>query len=118
MYDKCQRFLVNRMPKKINAHVLIFSVAAVLALATASECHSITHLPSLLYGVVLWGWWALVASALWKLGQRINCVASLSPSRVALHILVGTVLGIAHLMLMGSLDYPAAGWRSVMSLLN
>ena len=106
------------MPKNFNPHAVIFTLAGVLALATASECHSITHLPSLLYGVVLWGWWALVASALWKLGQRINCVASLSPSRVALHILFGATLGVAHLMLMGSLDYPAAGWRAVMSLLN
>jgi hypothetical protein len=117
MYDKSQRFLVNRMPKKINAHVLIFSVAAVLALATASECHSITHLPSLLYGVVLWGWWGLVASALWKLGQQVRLVSSLSLRAVALQVLAGVALGIAHLVLLGGLNFPNAGWRSLTGLL-
>ena len=67
------------MPKNFNAHAVIFSLAGVLALATASECHSITHLPSLLYGVVLWGWWALLASAMWKLGQKNKCVGNISP---------------------------------------
>jgi sensor histidine kinase YesM len=117
MYDKCQRFLVNRMPKKINAHVLIFSVAAVLALATASECHSITHLPSLLYGVVLWGWWGLVASVLWTLGKQVRLETSLSLRMVALQILAGLALGIAHLVLLGSLNFPNAGWRSLTGLL-
>jgi hypothetical protein len=69
MYDRCQRVPVNGMAKNFNAHVVIFSLAGVLALATASECHSITHLPSLLYGAVLWGWWALMASSLWRVGQ-------------------------------------------------
>src|ERR1700733_1567106 len=102
MYHKCQRLPVILMPKNFNPHAVIFSLAGVLALATASECHSITHLPSLLYGAVLWGWWAVIASAFWRLGQKINCVASLSPRTVSLHILAGTVLGIAHLMLMGA----------------
>jgi len=106
------------MPKKFNPHAVIFSLAGVLALATASECHSITHLPSLLYGAVLWGWWAVIASALWKLGQKTKCVENLSSRRVSLHLLLGTVLCIAHLMLIGSLDFPAAGWRSLTSLLN
>jgi hypothetical protein len=106
------------MPKNFNPHAVIFSLAGVLALATASECHSITHLPSLLYGAVLWGWWAVIASAFWRLGQRMNCVANLSPRTISLHILAGSVLGIAHLMLLGTLDFPHAGWRAVTSLLN
>ena len=35
----------------------IMLLSGSLALATASECSSITHLPSLIYGLVLWGWW-------------------------------------------------------------
>src|ERR1700684_2466079 len=108
----------ERMTKNFNAHVVIFSLAGVLALPTASECHSITHLPSLLYGAVLWGWWAVIASAFWRLGQRMNCVANLSTRTIFLHILMGTVLGIAHLMLMGALEFPSVGWRAVTSLLN
>jgi hypothetical protein len=90
------------MPKKLNAHAVIFTVAAVLALATASECHSITHLPSLLYGVALWGWWGCVASGLWELGKRLNFVASFSRKSISFHLVAGTGLGFAHLLLMGS----------------
>jgi hypothetical protein len=35
---------VNGTTKNFNAHVVIFSLAAVLALAAAIECHSINHL--------------------------------------------------------------------------
>ena len=90
------------MVKKLNAHVVIFSVAAVLALATASECHSITHLPSLLYGALLWGWWALIASLLWRLDRKYICVPSLSQlGSISIHLLAGTALGIVHLLLIG-----------------
>ena len=58
----------------LSGHVVIFSVATVLALATANECQSITHFPSLLYGAVLWGWWGCVTSAMWKLGGRAVCL--------------------------------------------
>ena len=103
MYDKCQRFPVSRMPKRFNAHVVIFTVAAVLALATASECHSITYPPSLLYGVVLWGWWGCVAAGLWEMCKRLSFVATFSPRTVFLHFAAGATLGIAHLLLLGSM---------------
>jgi hypothetical protein len=45
------------------AVAVISLLCAALALATASECHSITHLPSLLYGIVLWGWWGCMQEA-------------------------------------------------------
>jgi Histidine kinase len=92
------------MPKKLNAHAVIFTVAAVLALATASECSSITHLPSLWYGVVLWGWWGCVASGLWELGKRLNFVTNFSRKTVSFHVLAGIGLGIIHLLLLGTLD--------------
>jgi hypothetical protein len=41
-------------------HLFGFAVIAftslALALATASECQSVLHLPSLYYGLVLWAW--------------------------------------------------------------
>jgi hypothetical protein len=94
---------------KLQAHVVIFSLATVLALATASECRSITHLPSLLYGVVLWEWWGCVASSLWTLGQRD--ISSFSPKAIAAHVLVAPTLGLAHLLLLGSLGFTVEGWR-------
>src|SRR5882757_89495 len=102
----------ERITKNFNAHAVIFSLAVVLALATASECHSITHLPSLLYGAVLWGWWALIASGLWRLGQKINLVPSLSLQSIAIHVLVGLALSVVHLLLLGSLGFTDAGWRA------
>jgi sensor histidine kinase YesM len=99
------------MTRNFNAHVVIFSLAAVLAMATASECHSITHLPSLLYGAVLWGWWALIASSLWRVGRKINLLPSLSWRSTAVHLLVGLTLGVVHLLLLGSLGFTDAGWR-------
>jgi signal transduction histidine kinase len=106
------------MTRNFNAHAVIFSLAGVLALATASECHSITHLPSLLYGAVLWGWWALIASSLWRVGQKISCVPSLSLPSISVHVLVGLALGVVHLLLLGSLGFTDAGWRGTGTALS
>jgi sensor histidine kinase YesM len=97
---------------RLNSHVVIFSLATVLALATASECRSITHLPSLMYGAVLWIWWGCITSAIWRLGQRVPAALSFSPKAITIHVLVGSVLGVAHLLLLGSLDFTVAGWQT------
>src|SRR5258708_7573992 len=94
----------------LNAHVVIFSMATVLALATANECRSITHLPSLLYGVVLWEWWGCVASVLWTLGQR-DSFLSFSSKTIATLVLVAPALGLVHLLLLGSLGFTVEQWR-------
>jgi signal transduction histidine kinase len=91
---------------------VIFSVATVLALATASECHSITYFPSLLYGAVLWGWWGCLTSALWKLSQRAPFLSTFSPKAISVHILLGSMLGVIHLLALGSLGFTDAGWRA------
>src|SRR5882762_10138884 len=77
----------------LNAHAVIFSLAIVLALATASECHSITYLPSLQYGAVLWGWWGCIASVLWMLSRRSPFPSGLSTKAVSIHALAGLLLG-------------------------
>ncbi len=97
--------------KRLNAHVVIFGAASMLALATASECRSLWHLPSLLYGALLWLWWAPVASALWSAGRRSRS-SGLSAKTVSLHLLVGSALGCAHLLLLGALGFTVAGWRA------
>lgn len=66
------------------AYAGISALAGVLALITASECGSVLHLGSMLYGAVLWGWWAIVACALWRAGERRSgqeVVAALRESR-------------------------------------
>jgi len=71
---------------------VIASVSAVLALATASECHSISHLPSLLYGMVLWGWWGGIAGTLWTMGPRKPGIMRFSPAAILLHMATGCIL--------------------------
>ncbi len=87
----------------INGHVMIFAFSVALALATASECHSITHLPSLLYGLVLWVWWACVASSLWTASKRIPFLLSFTSGAVAFQVALGSSLGWIHLLLLKSL---------------
>jgi sensor histidine kinase YesM len=95
-----------------NGHVVIFSLALALALVTASECHSITHIPSLLYGLALWGWWACVASGLWKIGERVPLMSSLTPMTTSAHVLAASALDVVHLFLLGSVGFSVAGWQT------
>jgi hypothetical protein len=97
---------------RLNGLVVIFSLATVLAFATAGECQGILHLPSLMYGVVLWMWWGCVAGAIWKLGQSAPLASSFSPKAVSIHVLVGSTLGLAHLLLLGSLGFTVPEWRA------
>ena len=93
---------------QFNGYVAIWSLSIVFALMTANECHSFTHfyLPSLLYGIVLWGWWGCVGSVLWKLGQRAPETLGFSAFSIAAHLAIGSLLGVTHLILLGS---PLAG---------
>jgi hypothetical protein len=93
------------------AVAVISLLCAALALATASECHSITHLPSLLYGVILWGWWGCIAGALSMLGSRKPSILNFSPASVAIHVLFGSLAGVIHLLLLGGTGFIAAEWR-------
>jgi sensor histidine kinase YesM len=97
---------------RLNGHAVIFTLATVLALATASECHSIFYPPSLMYGAVLWGWWGCVTSAMWKLSQRVPLASSFSPKAISAHVLAGSALGVLHLLLLGSLGFTDAGWQT------
>src|SRR5271154_5952991 len=95
---------------RFNGIVVISLVSIALALATASECHSITYPPSLLYGFVLWGWWGCIASTMWKLGQRSPAALGFSPRTLTISLLLGCALGVMHLLLLGSLGFTASDW--------
>ncbi len=95
----------------LQGNAIIFSLSAILALATASECQSVTHLPSLVYGVVLWGWWGMIASILWKAGKRFPAASSFSLKATSVHGIVGSVLGVLHLLLLWSLGFSSLGWQ-------
>ena len=98
-------------PVRVNGYAVIFSLAGILALVTANECSSITHLPSLIYGVVLWGWWAVMASALWKLGLRRTSVPTFSIKMISIHLLAAMILAVTHLLLLWSLGFTPLGWQ-------
>jgi signal transduction histidine kinase len=97
---------------RLNAHAVIFSLATLLALATAAECRSITYLPSLQYGAVHWLWWGCLASGMWQLSKRLRFASSFTPKVISIQLFVGSVLGIAHLLLLGSLGFSDPGWSA------
>jgi signal transduction histidine kinase len=92
-----------------NAYVVIASLAIVLSLATAIECQSIIHLASLLYGAVFWGWWGCIASVLWERGERIPFAPCLPRKAIAIHVFAALALGVAHLLMLGSLGFFETG---------
>jgi hypothetical protein len=94
------------------AAAVISLLCAALALATASECHSITHLPSLIYGIVLWGWWGCIAGGLRMLAARKPFILRFSPASIALHGLIASLAGVIHLLLLGGTGFIAAEWRA------
>lgn len=96
---------------RFNGILAIGAIATALALTTAAECHSVFYPPSLLYGFVLWGWWGLIGSVLWKLGPRLASIFRFSPVTIAIHLLLGTAFGSVHLLLLGSLGFVVSAWR-------
>jgi len=94
-----------------SGYVIIATASVVLALATAQECHSITHLPSIYYGIVLWGWWGVIAARLWRAVPGGLSGTSTSFVAIAVQIIIGVILASIHLMLLGSLSFVVPEWR-------
>lgn len=107
--------LAARFPNWMNGYFVLFALTGVLALVTANECHSITSIPSLAYGIVLWAWWALIGSALWKLGAKVSTVTSFKAKVVSIHITGAAALGVVHLLLLWSVGYVTLGVSGYMS---
>ena len=96
--------------------IVISCVTAALALLTASQCGGILHLPSFLYGTVLWCWWGFVASFLWALGRKFPVMLRFTPKVFGLHLLAGLALATVHLLLLGSVHFSVASWRTEASV--
>jgi sensor histidine kinase YesM len=92
-----------------NGYLIVLPVAIALALLTATECGSITHVPSLIYGAVLWGWWSLIAIAGWRLADRFPPLSNLSFKTVAIHLSLASLIGLAHLFLLWSVGFISVG---------
>lgn len=112
--DASSPFRHGRLPKIQFSGVAVITVASTaLGLATASECQSILYWPSLLYGAVLWGWWGLLATTMWKAGDRLLGASGLSAKTLVTHIGLACALGPIHLLLLGSVGFSVATPRGV-----
>ncbi len=99
----------SRWVHALTSHGLLVlqSVALVLALIAAAECHTVVtrsaphapRLPSVLYGLVLWYWWGLAATAIWKLAEKSGR-DFFSFSSALKHACFGVLLAGAHVWLL------------------
>ena len=97
-------------PRPFNGYFIIIPLATALALLTALECGgSILHPASLVYGTVLWGWWALFACVLGKLAPRLPLVSTWSLKAILVHLALGSTIALTHLFLLWVIGFPL-GW--------
>ena len=99
----------SRWANALASHGMLFlqSVALALSLIAAAECHAVVSystpraslLPSVLYGLVLWYWWGLAATVIWKLAQKSG-KAFFSLSSAFKHAGFGILLAGAHVWLL------------------
>lgn len=83
--------------------LLLQLTSLLLACVAASECHSIVTrtapdaplLPSMIYGLVLWYWWGLAATVIWKLAERSGR-EFFAPASAASHVLLAIVFAGLH----------------------
>jgi len=102
----------QRSPRNFNAYFIIVPLATALALLTSLECGgSILHPSSLVYGGVLWGWWAVFACVLGKLAPRFSILRDISAKAAFAHLAFGTVLALIHLYILWWIGFPL-GWAS------
>jgi hypothetical protein len=95
----------------LSAGWIFWGLATLLAIATAIQCQAsaATQMPnpgwtpSLLYGAVLWLWWAIVGSFLWKAGNRWTRLWHISLRHASLQAVVGVVVALAHVGLLHEL---------------
>jgi signal transduction histidine kinase len=105
-----QRSSTPQDPRAFNGYFVIIPLATVLALLTALECGgSIMHPASLVYGAVLWGWWALFACVIGRLAPRLPLVSNLSVKAVFTHLAIGSALALTHLYFLWVIGFPL-GW--------
>jgi sensor histidine kinase YesM len=86
------------------AGTVLLAVACILALVTAIVCHAVAPVSSvaswtvsLVYGVVLWVWWAAAVELLWQAGERWPFVLKVSVATIGAQLAVAVVIALLHL---------------------
>ncbi len=100
---RCSRLILG-------AGAIALCIASILAIAAAITCHTagaqlahgLSWVPSLLYGAVLWLWWAGVAYLVWNAGRRNPALFHASISNLSIQLLFGITTSALHL---GSLHF-------------
>jgi signal transduction histidine kinase len=104
---------------RVSPIILVFPVVCVLAMVTASECHSaVTEvdphaslIPSIFFGIVMWWWWGLIAALMWALSRRYPAIVAFTRKGILLHTAVGAVLVVLHQgMLQGTIKLIVMLW--------
>ncbi|MBB5330890.1 sensor histidine kinase [Tunturiibacter gelidoferens] len=107
---EAQQSSTSQAPRAFNGYFVIIPLATALALLTALECGgSILHPASLVYGAVLWGWWAVFACVLGRLAPHLPLVSNLSVKGVLSHLAIGSALALSHLYFLWAIGFPL-GW--------
>jgi signal transduction histidine kinase len=100
----------------LGAGTIMVSISAILAVATAMECHRVgvqlhqetSWTAELIYGAVLWLWWAVVAYVLWQAGRRWSGVLRLSAASVGAQVAIAVGVASIHMWLMGIMSWSTA----------
>jgi sensor histidine kinase YesM len=81
------------------AGVIPIAIAGVLTLATTIECafSLASWLRALIYGAVLWLWWAGVAELLWRTGKRWPSALKVSAANAGVQLVAAAVVAVLHL---------------------
>src|ERR1700722_11630695 len=87
------------------AGAVALCIAGILAVATAITCHTsgsilapgISWIPSVIYGIILWIWWAGIAHLLWRTGDRYPLIFRASVPNLLFQILLGVFVCALHL---------------------
>ncbi|HEY9127126.1 MAG TPA: histidine kinase [Acidobacteriaceae bacterium] len=104
--------------RRVNPYALIFCMATMLALATAAECRSVTSLPSLIYGAVLWVWWGCIGSLYWRFGAQASFLTTISFATAGTHVAIASSLAALHMLALGSLGFADPHWAEHRSAWN
>jgi hypothetical protein len=109
--------------------LVVSALAFILAGITASGCHAyftmhnvpVSIVPSILFGVVMWLWWGLIACLMWLGAHRHPGILAFSVPTIILQFCVGSFFSFIHLHLIQlslHAGYFWPGWEAAYSHLN
>ena len=107
----------------------VTAATVILAGLTASGCHAyfvtrnahVSVVPSIVFGIVMWLWWGLIALVMWLNARHHPDSLAFSVQTIILQLCVGSVLSFVHLhaiQLTLRIGYIWPGWKEAYAGLN